>query len=70
VLLHDGTDNREKVNRVKTVSALPELIKELQAKGYDLVTVPELLKLQPTTALQPLDGPTQLSKQITAGSHQ
>lgn|GEM_PF-1578162 len=39
VLLHDGGGNR-----AATVAALPRIIQELRAKGYQFVTVPELLQ--------------------------
>ncbi len=42
VLLHDGGGDRS-----KTVQALPRLITELKKRGYEFVTVPELLQLQP-----------------------
>lgn len=41
ILLHDGGGDRS-----KTVAALPTIIQGLKAKGYRMVTVPELLKLQ------------------------
>jgi peptidoglycan/xylan/chitin deacetylase (PgdA/CDA1 family) len=40
ILLHDGGGDR-----TRTVAAVPAIIKQLQAKGYEFVTVPELLKL-------------------------
>ncbi|MBE9125115.1 polysaccharide deacetylase family protein [Coleofasciculus sp. LEGE 07092] len=41
VLLHDGGGNRS-----KTVQALPKLISELKKRGYQFVTVPELLEME------------------------
>lgn len=41
VLLHDGGGDRS-----KTVQALPKLIAELKKRGYEFVTVPELLEMQ------------------------
>jgi peptidoglycan/xylan/chitin deacetylase (PgdA/CDA1 family) len=41
VLLHDGGNNR-----AKTVAALPQIIEGLQAQGYRLVTVPELMRVE------------------------
>ncbi len=38
ILLHDGGGNRS-----ETVAALPRIIRALRARGYQLVTVPELL---------------------------
>jgi polysaccharide deacetylase family sporulation protein PdaB len=42
VILHDCGGNR-----IQTVVALPEIIKQLKAKGYRFVTVSELLQLHP-----------------------
>lgn len=47
VLLHDGDDTRHGSDRTPTVEALPRLIDALRARGYRLVTVPELLGLPP-----------------------
>ncbi len=38
ILMHDGGGNRQ-----ETVDALPQIIKDLRARGYKLVTVPQLL---------------------------
>lgn len=46
MLLHDGhgtLHNCPKSDESLTVQALPIIIKELQAKGYRFVTVPELI---------------------------
>ena len=45
VLMHDGDKWHHGSDRSQTVAALPVLIGELRKQGYDLVTVPELLKL-------------------------
>lgn len=42
VLMHDGGGDRS-----QTAQALPKIIKRLRAKGYGLVTVPELLLKSP-----------------------
>lgn len=42
VLMHDGGGDR-----YRTVKALPEIISGLKEQGYRLVTVPELLEMQP-----------------------
>ncbi len=42
VLMHDGGGDRS-----QTVKALPQIIKRLRARGYGLVTVPELLEKDP-----------------------
>jgi chitin deacetylase len=41
VLMHDGGGNR-----AQTVKALPKIIAELKRRGYNFVTVLELLALQ------------------------
>jgi peptidoglycan/xylan/chitin deacetylase (PgdA/CDA1 family) len=41
VLLHDGGGDRS-----KTVQALPQMIDQLRKRGYDFVTVPELLQMK------------------------
>lgn len=51
ILMHDGGGNRS-----ETVAALPTLITDLRARGYRLVTVPELLAADPPTPDQPLPG--------------
>lgn len=43
VLMHDGDDTNHGSDRTPTIEALPKLIDELRARGYRLVTVPELL---------------------------
>jgi peptidoglycan/xylan/chitin deacetylase (PgdA/CDA1 family) len=45
ILLHDGGGDR-----AKTVAALPILIRELRDRGYEFVTVPELLELSQEAA--------------------
>ncbi len=45
VLMHDGRNLSPGHDRSSTVAALPEIILSLQAKGYKLVTLPRLLKL-------------------------
>ncbi len=40
--LHDGGGDR-----TKTVKALPEIIRTLREQGYELVTIPELLNIEP-----------------------
>jgi peptidoglycan/xylan/chitin deacetylase (PgdA/CDA1 family) len=54
LLMHDGGGNRS-----QTVAALPQIITRLRARGYHLVTVPELLIKDPPPAGLPL--PPQLS---------
>jgi peptidoglycan/xylan/chitin deacetylase (PgdA/CDA1 family) len=51
VLMHDGGGDRS-----ETVAALPSVIKDLRARGYTLVTVPELLAADPPAAGQALPG--------------
>jgi peptidoglycan/xylan/chitin deacetylase (PgdA/CDA1 family) len=51
MLLHDGGGTR-----TQTVQALPAIIQGLRARGYELVTVPQLLADDPPPAGQPLPG--------------
>lgn len=53
ILMHDAGGNRS-----ETVAALPTVITDLRARGYKLVTVPELLAADPPTPGQP--APTSL----------
>jgi polysaccharide deacetylase family sporulation protein PdaB len=50
ILLHDG-DKARHGDRSQTVEALPNIIDQLRQKGYEFVTVPELLQLQPDDLL-------------------
>jgi peptidoglycan/xylan/chitin deacetylase (PgdA/CDA1 family) len=43
VLMHDGDDTNHGSDRTPTIEALPRIIDALRARGYRLVTVPELL---------------------------
>lgn len=52
VLMHDGGGDRS-----QTVEALPRIIKRLRAKGYGLVSVPELLLKDPPQADQDVATP-------------
>lgn len=47
VLLHDGQDTAPSTDRSATVAALPQIIEQLQAKGYRFVRVDELLSVPP-----------------------
>lgn len=49
ILLHDAGGDR-----TQTVAALPTIIRDLRARGFRLVTVPQLLKDDPPPAGQPL----------------
>jgi peptidoglycan-N-acetylglucosamine deacetylase len=51
ILMHDGGGDRS-----QTIAALPVMIRELRARGYRLVTVPELLMNDPPPRGQPLPG--------------
>lgn len=48
VLMHDGEESRPGADRSPTVAALPILIDALRSRGYELVTVPELLGIPAT----------------------
>ncbi|MDW8368488.1 MAG: polysaccharide deacetylase family protein, partial [Abditibacteriales bacterium] len=43
ILAHDGSSG-EKIDRLRTVQALPMILEGLQKKGYRFVTVPDLLR--------------------------
>jgi len=47
VLLHDGSDTKQGVDRSATLNALPGIIEGLRARGYRFVRVDELLSVQP-----------------------
>ena len=49
ILMHDGGGDR-----AQTIAALPEIIHGLRARGYHLLTVPQLLRDDPPPAGQPL----------------
>jgi|WetSurMetagenome_2_1015567.scaffolds.fasta_scaffold01661_9 peptidoglycan-N-acetylglucosamine deacetylase len=44
ILLHDGIETKVNPQRANTVTALPEIIRELKARGYTFVTLPELIR--------------------------
>lgn len=43
IVLHDGAENHQRVDRSNSVHALPEIIDRLQAEGYHFVTIDELI---------------------------
>ncbi|MGH7741609.1 MAG: glycosyltransferase [Candidatus Eiseniibacteriota bacterium] len=43
ILLHDGMNLTHEANQSETVKALPQIIEGLRARGYQFVTVPELI---------------------------
>jgi peptidoglycan/xylan/chitin deacetylase (PgdA/CDA1 family) len=45
ILLHDGLETLGNPHMQHTVDALPDIIEGLQARGYRLVTVPELMEM-------------------------
>ncbi len=49
ILMHDAGGTR-----TQTIAALPRIIRKLRARGFRLVTVPELLRDDPPTPGQPL----------------
>ncbi len=49
ILLHDAGGDR-----TQTIAALPTIIRDLRARGFHLVTVPQLLEDDPPPAGQPL----------------
>jgi len=52
ILMHDGDKWRHGSDRSQTVAALPQIIAQLRAAGYEFVTIPELLKLDVAGPLQ------------------
>ena len=46
IVLHDGRDSRPNYDRSQMLQALPFVIETLKEKGFDFVTIPELLKLE------------------------
>ncbi len=44
IVLHDGRDSRPSYNRSQMLQALPQIIGTLQQRGFDFVTMPELLE--------------------------
>ncbi len=51
LLFHDGGDNRE-----ATVAAIPILIRELTALGYEFTSLGDLLGVTPDVLMPPIDG--------------
>ena len=49
ILMHDAGGER-----AQTIAALPTIIHDLRARGFDLVTVPQLLKDDPPPSGLPL----------------
>jgi peptidoglycan/xylan/chitin deacetylase (PgdA/CDA1 family) len=47
ILLHDGLDLNENPDKSQLIQALPAIIEQLQAQGYRLVTVAQLLGEEP-----------------------
>jgi len=45
ILMHDGTSFRRNNHRCQTVTALPDIVSKLKARGYKLVTISKLLNL-------------------------
>ncbi len=46
IVLHDGRDSRLNYDRSQMLQALPFVIETLQERGFDFVTIPELLELE------------------------
>ena len=53
VLMHDGGGDRS-----QTLAALPRIVRALRARGYRLVTVPQMLAEDPPSPHQPIPGGT------------
>jgi peptidoglycan/xylan/chitin deacetylase (PgdA/CDA1 family) len=46
IVLHDGRDTRLKYDRSHMLQALPFVIETLMERGFEFVTIPELLQSQ------------------------
>jgi peptidoglycan/xylan/chitin deacetylase (PgdA/CDA1 family)/GT2 family glycosyltransferase len=46
IVLHDGRDGRPSYDRSQMLQALPFVIETLQERGFDFVTIPELIELE------------------------
>jgi len=46
IVLHDGRDSRPNYDRSQLLQALPFVIETLKERGFDFVTIPELLELE------------------------
>jgi len=46
IVLHDGRDSRPNYDRSQMLQALPFVIETLKERGFDFVTIPELLELE------------------------
>jgi len=44
IVLHDGRDSRPRYDRSQMLQALPFVIGTLKKRGFDFVTIPELLE--------------------------
>ena len=54
ILLHDGLETRPNPQCASTVQALPAIIRDLKARGYSFVTVPELIRASKESVPQTL----------------
>jgi peptidoglycan/xylan/chitin deacetylase (PgdA/CDA1 family)/GT2 family glycosyltransferase len=46
IVLHDGRDSRPRYDRSQMLQALPQIIDALKQRGFDFVTIPELIELE------------------------
>jgi peptidoglycan/xylan/chitin deacetylase (PgdA/CDA1 family) len=68
ILLHDGLNLTRHPDRSATVEALPAIIDRLREEGYRFVTVPELLRYEPTLARWPAAAALTTSPRRASGS--
>jgi peptidoglycan/xylan/chitin deacetylase (PgdA/CDA1 family)/GT2 family glycosyltransferase len=68
ILLHDGLNLARHPDRSATVDALPTIIDRLREEGYRFVTVPELLRNNPTLARWPARALTSLQPSSAASA--
>jgi len=52
IVLHDGRGTRESYDRSQMLQALPQIIEELKQRGFDFVTVNELIEEEATASAQ------------------
>jgi len=46
IVLHDGRNGRPSYDRSQMLEALPFVIQSLRERGFEFVTIPELLELE------------------------
>jgi cellulose synthase/poly-beta-1,6-N-acetylglucosamine synthase-like glycosyltransferase/peptidoglycan/xylan/chitin deacetylase (PgdA/CDA1 family)/spore germination protein YaaH len=62
VLLHDGGGDRS-----QTIAALPKIIEGLRAKGFDIVTISELMGVAQDSVMPPVSSDARVMSKISEG---